>query len=175
MKRNAGETRRAETSSGSVHEHAVAKGDAPNPCGGSSTTEVERVARAIISELWVSIHRWRAPAKCYRETDFVAAGFQVAASAEELAADCDRKADRNTEISFRKARAAISAMREPSEAMIEAAAATPGMKAASSAMELHQARGYGFDEGAFHDGSPLHQAWRAMIDAALSQDTNEKL
>lgn len=62
--------------------------------------------------------------------------------------------------------AAIRAMREPTDAMIEAAALTPGMKAASGAMVMHQARGYGFDAGAFEDGSPLHQAWRAMIDAA---------
>lgn len=57
--------------------------------------------------------------------------------------------------------------REATAEMIEAGANTPGMKAASSAMQLHQARGYGFAEGAFDDGSPLAQAWRAMYDVAL--------
>jgi hypothetical protein len=66
----------------------------------------------------------------------------------------------------RVARAAILALREPTEAMIAAAAETPGMKAANSAMELHQARGYGFAEGSFDGGSPLEQAWKAMIDVA---------
>jgi hypothetical protein len=64
------------------------------------------------------------------------------------------------------AEAAICAMREPTDAMISAAAETPGMEAANSAMTLHQARGYGFKAGSFDAGSPLHQAWRAMIDAA---------
>lgn len=58
--------------------------------------------------------------------------------------------------------------REPTEEMLEAAAATPGMKAASDAMVLHQARGYGFDAGSFVDGSPLEQAYRAMIRKALT-------
>lgn len=58
--------------------------------------------------------------------------------------------------------------REPTQVMIDAAAATPGMKAANDTMTLHQARGYGFKAGAFDDGSPLHQAWRAMVDAALT-------
>lgn len=62
--------------------------------------------------------------------------------------------------------AVLDAIREPTESMVAAAAETPGMKAVSSAMELHQARGYGFEPGSFDDGSPLHQAWRAMIDAA---------
>lgn len=72
-----------------------------------------------------------------------------------------------------EARAAIAAMREPTEAMIDAAAATPGMKAASDTMVLHQARGYGFDADAFKAGSPLHQAWRAMIDAASVDRSGE--
>lgn len=58
---------------------------------------------------------------------------------------------------------------EPSEAMLEAAAATPGMKACNDAMILHQARGYDFSAGSFADGSPLQQAWRAMVDAALKE------
>jgi hypothetical protein len=64
------------------------------------------------------------------------------------------------------AREAILALREPTEAMIAAAAETPGMQAANSAMQLHQARGYGFAEGSFDGGSPLEQAWKAMIDVA---------
>lgn len=67
---------------------------------------------------------------------------------------------------LRQAERALRAMREPTDEMIEAAAATAGMKAVNSAMTLHQARGYGFAEGSFTAGSPLHQAWRAMIDAA---------
>jgi hypothetical protein len=63
--------------------------------------------------------------------------------------------------------------REPTDAMIEAGAATPGMKAASDAMVMHQARGYGFDADAFNEGSPLHQAWRAMWDAAMSSEEGE--
>lgn len=66
-------------------------------------------------------------------------------------------------------RAVLRTLREPSEAMIEAAAETPGMKAASNAMAMHQARGYGFDKGSFVDGSPLQQAWHAMVDAALAE------
>jgi hypothetical protein len=61
---------------------------------------------------------------------------------------------------------ALAALRQPTEAMIDAAAATPGMMACNSAMVLHQVRGYGFDADAFRDGSPLHQAWLAMFDAA---------
>jgi len=62
--------------------------------------------------------------------------------------------------------AAITAMREPTDEMIDAAAETPGMKACSATMVLHQCRGYSLDPEAFKAGSPLHQAWRAMIDAA---------
>lgn len=61
--------------------------------------------------------------------------------------------------------------REPTDAMIEAAAATPGMKACNDAMVLHQCRGYGFGGKPFEDGSPLHQAWRAMFDTALAMTT----
>lgn len=66
------------------------------------------------------------------------------------------------------ARAAIAAMNPPTEGMIAKAAATPGMQAASGAMALHQARGYRFDPADFENGSPLHQAWQAMIDEALA-------
>lgn len=65
-----------------------------------------------------------------------------------------------------KADAVLDALREPDEAMLAAMMKTPGMKAADSAMQLHQARGYGFDPKAFEAGSPLQQAWRAAIDAA---------
>ena len=65
-------------------------------------------------------------------------------------------------------REALEAIREPTDAMIDAAASTPGMKACNDAMMLHQARGLGFNGDAFKGGSPLHQAWRAMIDAALA-------
>lgn len=66
-------------------------------------------------------------------------------------------------------RAVLQAIRTPSEGMLEAAAETPGMKAASDAMVMHQARGYGFAEGSFDAGSPLHQAWTAMIDQLLEE------
>jgi hypothetical protein len=66
-------------------------------------------------------------------------------------------------------RAVLQAIREPSEGMMSAAAETPGMKAASATMVLQQARGYPLDPAAFVDGSPLEQAWRASIDAALSE------
>lgn len=67
---------------------------------------------------------------------------------------------------FRHADAVLEAMREPDEGMMTAACNTPGMKACDSAMQLHQARGYGFDPAAFADGSPIVQAWRAAIDKA---------
>ncbi len=69
--------------------------------------------------------------------------------------------------------AVLKAIREPDEAMMTAAAETPGMKAASSAMEIHQIRGYGFDPGAFTDGSPLEQAWRAAIDTITTEGAGE--
>ena len=69
--------------------------------------------------------------------------------------------------------ALLRSIREPSEAMLNAAAETPGMKAASAAMIMHQARGYGFSEGAFDAGSPLLQAWHAMIDVALREARND--
>ena len=63
-------------------------------------------------------------------------------------------------------RGAVLVPREPTNAMIEAAAATSGMKACNDALGLYQARGYNLDQAAFRDGSPLHQAWRAMVDTA---------
>ncbi len=64
--------------------------------------------------------------------------------------------------------------REPTQAMIDAAAETPGMVAASSAMEMHQVRGYGFAEGSFDAGSPLHQAWRAMLEVAIAAGARQR-
>lgn len=62
----------------------------------------------------------------------------------------------------------LRSLREPTNAMLSAAEATPGMTAVNDAMVLHQARGYDFNGDAFKDGSPLRQAWCAMIDAALT-------
>jgi len=56
----------------------------------------------------------------------------------------------------------VIAPMEPTEAMLCAAAETPGMKAASDAMAMYQIRGYDFSDDAFADGSPLAQAYRAM-------------
>lgn len=67
------------------------------------------------------------------------------------------------------ARAALEALREPSEEMIQSGAATKGMKAVNDAMAMYQVRGFSFDGDAFDDGYPMQQAWQAMIDAALGE------
>lgn len=59
--------------------------------------------------------------------------------------------------------AVFDALETPSEGMVEAAAETPGMKVANDAMMLQQGRGYPIDPAAFADGSPLQQAWKAML------------
>ena len=62
------------------------------------------------------------------------------------------------------ARDAIEAIREPTEAMIEAAAATNGMKAVDSMITLAFVHGHKLSPD---DPPPLLQAWHAMIDEAL--------
>lgn len=72
----------------------------------------------------------------------------------------------------RNAIAVLQAIREPDEAMIEAAANTPGMKAVNDMVMMQAARGYPLPPEAVVDGkSPLEQAWAAMLDAA-PQDTS---
>lgn len=79
---------------------------------------------------------------------------------------------RQREESLAKARKILAALREPSDAMMIAAANTPGMKAVSAVMELHQGRGYRFNESDFPDNmSPILQAWHAAIDTALTEGT----
>jgi hypothetical protein len=70
---------------------------------------VERVARAIDPELWEQIDRWRQAAVDYRRPDLSHA-LQDADCAPALARDCDRKADKNAEASFVRARAALSSL-----------------------------------------------------------------
>ncbi len=67
------------------------------------------------------------------------------------------------------ARAVLQAIREPTPEMIEAMANTSGMKAVSTQVSIQAARGYPLDPNAMTNGSPLEQAWRAGIDAALSE------
>jgi DNA-directed RNA polymerase subunit L len=62
--------------------------------------------------------------------------------------------------------AVLEQLREPTKAMLDAGAETPGMKAVGSLMEMQQARGYRFSAGVFDDGAPLTQAFRAMLEAA---------
>lgn len=68
------------------------------------------------------------------------------------------------------ARAALTALREPDEAMMKAAAATEGMRAIDGMIALQAARGYPLrtsqDGG---DKSILELAWAAAIDAALQE------
>lgn len=61
---------------------------------------------------------------------------------------------------------------EPTPEMTAAAAATPGIQAIDGASQVHQARGYPLPASAFLDGSPLEQAWRAML--AASPTLNEQ-
>lgn len=67
------------------------------------------------------------------------------------------------------ARAVLQAIREPSEGMVAAAADTPGMKAVAAQVSMQAARGYPLPPESCADGSPLEQAWKAMIDAALAE------
>jgi hypothetical protein len=57
---------------------------------------------------------------------------------------------------------------EPTPEMIRAAASTPGMKAIDDSSAIMQLRGYPLDKKHFEAGSPLQQAWRAMLAAAPS-------
>lgn len=118
------------------------------------STMLEQAARALCSEVGGLWHlgpgskEWQDP-----ETG---AWRQVITPADELNAGWRLDAV-----------AVLRAIREPDEAMIAAMAATPGMKAASDAMVLQQARGYAMDPENFVEGSPLQQAWRAGIDAII--------
>ena len=55
---------------------------------------------------------------------------------------------------------------EPTEEMLRAAAQTPGIRAIDDASRMHQLRGNPINKAAVSDGSPLLQAWRAMLAAA---------
>ena len=68
------------------------------------------------------------------------------------------------------AKAAIEAMREPTDEMIKAAIETDGMKAVSGMITLAFVHGMKLPEGV---PSPLLQAWRAMIDKALGKEATE--
>jgi hypothetical protein len=57
---------------------------------------------------------------------------------------------------------------ELSEAMSNAAAETPGIKALDAFAVLHQIRGYALPANALEDGSPLQQAYRAMRQAHIT-------
>jgi hypothetical protein len=59
---------------------------------------------------------------------------------------------------------------EPTDAMLAAAAATPGIKAIDSASTIHQMRGNKIDSSGWGGRSPLQQAWAAMLSAAPAQD-----
>lgn len=69
----------------------------------------------------------------------------------------------------RKARAVIESLREPTKEMIEAAAATPGMREVENAVIFAAAHGVRLTPG----DPPLAQAWRAMIDEILQEPGDE--
>lgn len=55
---------------------------------------------------------------------------------------------------------------EPTQHMVEAAMATPGMSAIEATVHLQAARGYPLSANAFPNGvPPLRQAWSAMLAA----------
>ena len=74
--------------------------------------------------------------------------------------------DPDTPDSDALARAAIEAMREPTEAMMKAARNTEGMKAVDNALVGAMIHGFTIPG---NKKSPLEQAWQAMIDAALKK------
>ena len=61
---------------------------------------------------------------------------------------------------------------EPTPEMTHAAAMTPGMRAIDNSSAIMQLRGYPLDKAAFLDGSPLEQAWSAMLSAAPKEPTH---
>lgn len=67
----------------------------------------------------------------------------------------------------KRARSSIAAMREPTDGMIKAAAETDGMKAVDGMVMVAFIHGQKLPDG---KPSPLLQAWRAAIDAALQED-----
>jgi len=66
-------------------------------------------------------------------------------------------------------RAVLTAIREPSEAMANAAMLTPGMREVDRLCGVANSMGQAVNRGAIADGSPVAQAWAAMIDAALEE------
>lgn len=82
----------------------------------------------------------------------------------------DNRGARDVRIIELNARAAIAALREPTEAMMVAAAQTPGMRAVDDIVITSALRA-GTDPLGTHNSpnTPLQQAWRAAIDAALSE------
>jgi hypothetical protein len=64
------------------------------------------------------------------------------------------------EVMAKCARAAIEAMREPTEAMLDA-----------GADHMHEAIDYSLEPGEGIDGYHVDPVWQAMIDAALKNDT----
>jgi hypothetical protein len=131
-------------------------------------TPIEKAARAMQNEA----SRFRSPVRSYVEQEFRERWCEANMDkdfydpgAPGSSADIDGALESWKIL----VRAVLQAIREPSEGMMSAAAETPGMKAASATMVLQQARGYPLDPAAFVDGSPLEQAWRASIDAALSE------
>jgi hypothetical protein len=71
-----------------------------------------------------------------------------------------------------QARAAIEAMAEPTAAMEDAAGDTPGIREVNGLVTLHAGRmgGSGLGWRARGEETPLRQAWKAMINAALSEN-----
>jgi hypothetical protein len=69
---------------------------------------------------------------------------------------------------YKMATAAVAAMREPNEAMVKAAAETPGMKRVDSMLAIASIHGASGTVTTW-DNSPLAEANRATIDAALAE------
>lgn len=67
------------------------------------------------------------------------------------------------------ARAHVEAMREPTEAMCEAAQGTPGVQAIDKMLLWAHVHGEHLPEEHHEPNSPLQQAWRAMIQSALDE------
>ena len=66
--------------------------------------------------------------------------------------------------------AAITALREPTEEMIDAGANTPQMQLVNGAIQLAKLRGADFKSlGMSKSDSAIANAWRAMIDSILEE------
>jgi len=68
-----------------------------------------------------------------------------------------------------QARAVIEAIREPSEGMVAAAAATPGIREVDGLLKVANSMGQIISPAALTTGSPVEQAYQAMIDALLEE------